>query len=507
MLELITSALKYLGVVLLIVGLIKEVLSFINLSRYSKQKIRTFYYPLVGFGYRFVRYLPTNNQSQGIQNDAKFAKEELIAFNNGRGTSSFVVMTGAQAVKEFAQIEGQVSYRYLKSPVSVLGFFFQSGKDALRKRAVFSQIFNYDNLRGYCPILFRTINKRFDTLEQLIKKSPNKEIEFDLKNELYQFMIEDVSLKILLGTTEDLVDKEGNSLLKEVRLLGNTIVSLLFLSPVNDIMGGVFEKLGLKPEVYQIKKCQKKIKKLVLKEYYRRKEDKSKRDLAFFDIVINHNKKMQEENTPEHIMHENEICENIELFQAAASDSSYQTSSSLATMLALNPDIQEKLSKEINTLPKEKFENMDLATVDSLPYLAACTKETLRRYPAVVLASPRKVTKNFKICGKQIYKGDYINYAPLAVHVADEHFEAGEKFNPDRFVDTKLKNKHSYIPFTTGPRICVGLHFGEMIVKLVGLSLAKRFKVSKIEGFQYRNSFTPLFGFESCKFKIKLRDE
>lgn len=214
---------------------------------------------------------------------------------------------------------------------------------------------------------------------------------------------------------------------------------------------------------------------------------------------------MKAEGTSENLMKVDEICDNMELFQQAASDTSFHASSTLAVLLATNPECKSKLIKEIDGLTDSNLENLDLKKLDSLEYFDACVKEGLRLVPPIMFAAPRRIIKNFKLIGKKIYKGDFVTYTPGAIHFSEEYFQTPEKYNPERFYKKKLKERYSYIPFATGPRVCVGMHFGEMVIKLITLGLFKKFNVDFVEGFTYRKTISPLQGIGNCNLILTER--
>jgi cytochrome P450 len=57
-----------------------------------------------------------------------------------------------------------------------------------------------------------------------------------------------------------------------------------------------------------------------------------------------------------------------------------------------NPEALKKLTAEIRGAFKSKDE-IDFATVSTLPYLLACLEEALRMYPPVPIGLPRVVPK------------------------------------------------------------------------------------------------------------------
>jgi cytochrome P450 len=72
--------------------------------------------------------------------------------------------------------------------------------------------------------------------------------------------------------------------------------------------------------------------------------------------------------------------------------------------LSQNQDKQEKLFAELKRALSEKDSRITPATLEQMPYLKACIKETLRMYP-VVLGNGRNLQSDAVICGYNVPKG------------------------------------------------------------------------------------------------------
>lgn len=69
------------------------------------------------------------------------------------------------------------------------------------------------------------------------------------------------------------------------------------------------------------------------------------------------------------------------------------------------------------------------------------------------------VTKNYVLpAGATVVIGTY------KVHRDEKHYKNPDVFNPDNFLPENMANRHyySYIPFSAGPRSCVG-EYGDML--------------------------------------------
>jgi cytochrome P450 family 9 len=109
--------------------------------------------------------------------------------------------------------------------------------------------------------------------------------------------------------------------------------------------------------------------------------------------------------------------------------------------------------------------------------------ESLRKWPPVP-ATDRGCTKDFALVledGKTINmkKGDLVWFPIYSLHHDPEFFPNPEKFDPYRFSD---ENKNSiktctYLPFGSGPRVCIGSRFALMEAKLLLFNVLSKFSM------------------------------
>ncbi|CAG9766996.1 unnamed protein product [Ceutorhynchus assimilis] len=148
--------------------------------------------------------------------------------------------------------------------------------------------------------------------------------------------------------------------------------------------------------------------------------------------------------------------------------------------LCLDQEIQEKLREEIFEITKKHNNSITYESISEMKYLDMCVTETLRKYPSVPFLD-RVTDSTYKIAGTDIIldKGIPI-YIPLfGVHYNPDIYPDPHKYNPERFRDKSRLNKESltYLPFGEGPRICIGIRFGLLVVKLGLIAILQKFKL------------------------------
>ena len=90
-------------------------------------------------------------------------------------------------------------------------------------------------------------------------------------------------------------------------------------------------------------------------------------------------------------------------------------------------------------------------------YLEAVIKESLRMFSTVPVIG-RKLEEDVKWSGGTLPKDLTIIMVTCALHLDPEYHPDPENFNPDRFlsVNSNKIDQYSYIPFSSGPRNCIG---------------------------------------------------
>nr|BAI77926.1 cytochrome P450 [Culex quinquefasciatus] len=164
----------------------------------------------------------------------------------------------------------------------------------------------------------------------------------------------------------------------------------------------------------------------------------------------------------------------------------FETSSSTMTFclyeLALNPDVQYRLRKEIKEALKEGGGNLTYEALMKMDYLDRVVSETLRKHPPLDNTF-RTNEVDYVIPGTNytIPAGTFVQIPIYAIQQDPDNFPEPDKFDPDRFLPEAVKSRHpyAYIPFGEGPRICIGMRFGLMQAKLGLATLLANFHFSK----------------------------
>ncbi|XP_016982524.1 cytochrome P450 4d1 isoform X1 [Drosophila rhopaloa] len=199
----------------------------------------------------------------------------------------------------------------------------------------------------------------------------------------------------------------------------------------------------------------------------------AKRKMAFLDILL-------QSTIDERPLTNLDIREEVDTFMFEGHDT---TSSALMFFfynIATHPEAQRKCFEEIRSVVgQDKGTPVTYELLNKLSYVDLCVKETLRMYPSVPLLG-RKVLEDCEINGKLIPAGTNIGISPLYLGRREELFSEPNSFKPERFdvVTTAEKlNPYAYIPFSAGPRNCIGQKFAMLEIKAIVANVLRHYEV------------------------------
>ena len=177
-----------------------------------------------------------------------------------------------------------------------------------------------------------------------------------------------------------------------------------------------------------------------------------------------------------------EIRNEVDTFMFEGHDTTANALTWTLYMLAKYPEHQEKCREEINQV-LEGREELEYEDLSKLTYTTWCIKETLRLYPPVV-STLRQVLEDTKIGGYLIPKEAIISLHIFQIHRNPKYWEDPDTFDPLRFHPDNVKDRHpyAYMPFSAGPRNCIGQNFALNEEKVIIASLVHRFSLSLVEG-------------------------
>lgn len=146
-------------------------------------------------------------------------------------------------------------------------------------------------------------------------------------------------------------------------------------------------------------------------------------------------------------------------------------------LISKNPGVADKLADEAYRTIKNG-EGVDLG---KLKYSRKVVDETLRIYPPTAFLARQNIEAD-TIGGYTIPPSSMVVLVPYFVHRYPGIWENPEVFDPERFDEqTAAHPKPAYIPFASGPRVCLGNSFALMEMVLAFSMVSARFNLTPTE--------------------------
>ena len=177
------------------------------------------------------------------------------------------------------------------------------------------------------------------------------------------------------------------------------------------------------------------------------------------------------------------IQEEVDTFMFAGHDTTAAALSYIFLMLGTHPKVQKKLHEEIDIYTRQTTSIEELKEkLGKMEYLDCVIKESLRLHPPVSIFG-RVLEENTSFSNFLVSKGADVIMIPELLHTCPEYWEDHSSFIPERFskADFAFRQPFLYIPFSAGPRNCIGQKFALMEMKVAVFEVMSKFIVTAIE--------------------------
>ncbi|EAT40232.1 AAEL008017-PA [Aedes aegypti] len=201
-----------------------------------------------------------------------------------------------------------------------------------------------------------------------------------------------------------------------------------------------------------------------------------KKRLAFLDLLI----EASQDGT---VLSNEDIREEVDTFMFEGHDTTSAAISWILLLLGAEPAIQDRIVEEIDHImggDRDRFPTMK--ELNDMKYLECCIKEGLRLYPSVPLIA-RKLVEDVQIEDYTIPAGTTAMIVVYQLHRDPAVFPNPDKFNPDNFLPENCRGRHpyAYIPFSAGPRNCIGQKFAVLEEKSVISAVLRKYRIEAVD--------------------------
>ncbi|XP_064612111.1 ultra-long-chain fatty acid omega-hydroxylase-like [Liolophura sinensis] len=206
-------------------------------------------------------------------------------------------------------------------------------------------------------------------------------------------------------------------------------------------------------------------------------EDKTtssqKRYLDFLDILLTAHDASGEGLT------DSEIRDEVDTFLFEGHDTTSSAICWTLCSLAEHPEHQRRIQEELDEVLKGR-ESEDILWEDlpKLTYLNLCIKESLRLHSPVPMVQ-RQTTQTLTLGKHTIPPDTLINVVIYNIHHNPLIWDNSMEYRPDRFTleNCEKRDPYAFVPFSAGPRNCIGQNFAMHEIKVVISRILYRFNL------------------------------
>ncbi|KAG8226957.1 hypothetical protein J437_LFUL009508 [Ladona fulva] len=369
------------------------------------------------------------------------------------------------------------------------GLLTSKGQKWFSHRKILTPAFHFKILEKFVPIFVERSKK----LAQQLEVETTTGGPFNVVPYISQCTLE-VICESAMGIKLDKNDTRLQEYFKAIKSLGN----ILYYRATRPwlIMNWLF---ALTPTAFTQRKCLKVLHSftdMVIKEkkreYLERRSNKElmteetkpqkKKIRAFLDLLV-------ELSLEENLLTDLEIREEVDTFMFEGHDTTSMAISWTLFALANNPDIQEEVREEVdlhmnrlNDIDDDDSEVSMVKMFNEMQLLERCIKESLRIYPSVPFIT-RTLTEDLKMGEYLIPEETKIHLHIRNIHHNPSIFPQPDKFDPDRFLPEAVRARHpyAYVPFSAGPRNCIGQRFAMLEMKAVISAIVHRYRIIAVD--------------------------
>ncbi|XP_077541895.1 cytochrome P450 4c3-like [Haemaphysalis longicornis] len=180
---------------------------------------------------------------------------------------------------------------------------------------------------------------------------------------------------------------------------------------------------------------------------------------------------------------EDGIREEVDTFMFAGHDTTATGISWALFLIGHYPEKQRLIHDELHLIfGDDRDRYVTPEDLKQMKYLECALKESQRIYPSVPFVA-RSCTEPFTVGGVTLPKNSVVEIATYFLHRDPAVFPKPEEFHPERFLPENSRGRHpyAYVPFSAGPRNCIGQRFALAEEKIVIANILRRFKIKSLD--------------------------
>jgi cytochrome P450 len=370
------------------------------------------------------------------------------------------------------------------SYISGDGIVFLEGEAHRRERHLISQVFSYALLDRAAP--------RINALIELGIQAQKHCSDYFPVLEFMTRISSSVVLQLFLGTPSmDHIRVEGEPLSQAINRQFTMIGSVLY-SPSFLLLGRIPEKVrALRDRINAELRG-------LIRQRVASYRDGSNRASDIVVLLLDSRRIEDEEALVGSVLDE------FKNFYIAGSDTTSTLAAFCIYYLSEHPEVRARVEEEVLGLD---LAEVRAGTGKELPWLNGFIKEVQRMAGPLNFLMVREATQDVVLDDLFVPRGTLLNAYFEYNHFSEQHFQRPYELRPERWFngETDQLDLYAFVPFSAGPRNCIGQHLALLEVRLVLAHFLRAYT------FEVRQPFEPLgdprniFDYFKAPFEIRVR--
>jgi cytochrome P450 len=175
-------------------------------------------------------------------------------------------------------------------------------------------------------------------------------------------------------------------------------------------------------------------------------------------------------------MPDDQLIKEITTIVVAGHETTASTLNLIWYLLSQNPNVERLLSAEIGNTGANKFPGIE--ELPKFTYTRMVIDEALRLYPPGWLLT-RRAQKDDWLDDYHVPAGTEIYISPYVIQRHPDLWAEPDSFRPERFnlTDVREKRAAAMLPFSIGPRNCIGEFFARTEMQIHVMTIARRIRL------------------------------
>ncbi|NWX94943.1 CP4B1 protein, partial [Nothoprocta ornata] len=404
----------------------------------------------------------------------EWAEEFPYAFPRWLGPLPTLIIHHPEYVKTIfgrGDPKAPVTYKFL-IPWIGEGLLVTSGAKWFQHRKLLTPAFHYDVLKPYMSLMSDSVKVMLDKWEKN-KESKTVELFHDVS-----LMTLDTIMKCAFSYNASCQTQSNSDFyIKAVYDLSYLVVERIRSFYVSDFFYGMtsngrqFQEACKLAHIHTDKIIKER--KMLLSSEKEREKIQKRRHLDFLDILLC----AKDENGVG--LSDEDLRAEVDTFMFEGHDTTASGISWLFYCMSLYPEYQQRCREEVKEILGDR-DTVEWEDLGKMTFCTMCIKESLRLFPPVPIVS-RYLSKPVTFSdGRSLPEGLYVAVSIFAVHRNRDVWEDPEMFDPMRFSPQNAAQRHShaFLPFSAGPRNCIGQQFAMNEMKVALALTLKHFELT-----------------------------